>query len=146
MSALVIPNNINDLTPLIQVSFFHDDGYTIIPLHPPRQGKEKNGKTPISEKTKRLTNDEIYRFFGNGDKNNAGLSPKDGYIIINLDGRDHDRSYVERFLATTPELSKVPRVETARGCHLWFACGDLPAPIRQNGMVVLDIAEGLIFK
>ncbi|MGA8658835.1 MAG: bifunctional DNA primase/polymerase [Chthoniobacterales bacterium] len=150
MSSLIIPDNINELSRWDQVSLFHRHGDTIVVLDPPSQGK--NGKKTLEKKkktttTKRLSDFELFQFFGNGAHLNVGVIPKDGEIIVDLDGKDKDRAYADRFLDNTPALAGVPRVQTAGGYHLRFKCEDLPSSVRQAGyMVQTEIAPGVNFE
>jgi hypothetical protein len=138
---LIIPSNINRLSRWEQVSLFHQHGDLVIPLHP--SGGKSN--TPVDKKKKRLSDHDLFLHFGNGAHLNIGVIPKWGEIIIDLDGDTLD--HVFRFLNSNPELANVPRVQTARGCHLRFRCGDLPSAIIKSGYFVQpSIVPGVNFE
>jgi Bifunctional DNA primase/polymerase, N-terminal len=139
--ALTIPDNINTLSRWDQVSLFHQHGDLVIPLHP--TGVKAN--TPVDKKKKRLSDHDLFLHFGNGAHLNIGVIPKSGEIIVDLDGDTLD--HVLRFLSSNPELANVPRVQTARGCHLRFRCGDLPSSVTKSGYFVQkDIVLGVNFE
>src|ERR1700730_4595453 len=122
MNILIIPENINELSPIEQVLLFHDAGASVFPIDPPGTRKS-NGKTLSKPEKKRPSppeRDEVYHQFGNGNDFNIGMYPPEGYIIVNLDAVDKDRGRVDRFLDSTSALDAVPRVQTARGYHLYF--------------------------
>src|ERR1700730_1104161 len=122
MNILIIPENINELSPIEQVLLFHDAGASVFPIDPPGTRKS-NGKTLSKPGKKRPAppeRDEVYHQFGNGNDFNIGMYPPEGYIIVNLDAVDKDRGRVDRFLDSTSALDAVPRVQTARGYHLYF--------------------------
>jgi hypothetical protein len=140
-TALTIPDNISTLSRWEQVSLFHQHGDLVIPLH--LSGGKFN--TPVDKKKKRLSDHDLFRHFGNGAHLNIGVIPKSGEIVVDLDGDTLD--YVLRFLDSNSELANVPRVQTARGCHLRFRCGDLPASIRESGYLAQPaIVRGVNFE
>jgi hypothetical protein len=144
MSTLIIPENINDLSRWDQVFFFHRHGDTVLPLHPPSKGK--NGKNPIgSKEIKRLSDFDLFRKFGNGASYNVGIIPREGDIIVNLNG--NDRNHVDSFLSGNATLASVPRVQTAHGYHLRLRCEDLPSNVQQaSHLAQSDITPGVSFE
>lgn len=137
-TSLVIPENINDLSPIEQVLLFHDAGASVFAIDPPGTRKS-NGKTlnkPPGKKRPSLPErDEVYHQFGNGNDFNAGVYPPEGYMVVNLDAADKDRGRVDRFLDSTPSLADVPRVQTARGYHLYFRSDVPPSTIIKPSIV-----------
>src|SRR6266446_4621408 len=127
MNPLIIPANINDLSPFEQVLLFHRYGDIVFPLDPPAKGK--NGKTPIKSVKKRPTapnEHDLYHQFGNGNNYNVGVYPAKGHVIVNLDAADKDRTHVDAFLNSRSELANVPRVQTGKGYHLHFLSAEPP--------------------
>ena len=127
-TSLIIPENVEELSPIEQVLLFHDAGASVFPIDPPA-GKRSNGKTLKNPGKKRPAlpeRDDIYHQFGNGNNFNIGVYPPVGYIIVNLDAVDKDRGRVDRFLDSSPLLADVPRVQTARGYHFYFRADALP--------------------
>ena len=135
--SLVIPDDINDRSPLEQVMLFRRYGDVVFPIDPP--GRNRNGKTlPKSSKKQQLDDNELYHSFGNGNHFNVGLKPANGHIIVNLDAADKDRRKVEDFINSNPALAEVPRVQTARGHHLHFLSDNSP-----GNLLKLDVVPGV---
>jgi hypothetical protein len=141
--ALTIPDNINALSRWDQVQLFHSHGDTVLPLHPVGSSKFN---TPLKKTpAKRLGNHELNLHFGNGANLNVGIIPKAGEVIIDLDGDTID--HVLRFINNTPGLANVPRVQTARGCHLRLKCEHLPSQVTREGYLFQkDIVPGVNFE
>jgi Bifunctional DNA primase/polymerase, N-terminal len=119
--------------------YYRQLGLAVIPLFGPAEGNgNERGKRPRFRGFRgwtadQLTDELLDQHFGSGKTSNLGLVFHQPHIVVDLDSKHDLGDSVRQWLLTQLQLATVPRERTSCGCHLHFACPDLPSFRKRNG-------------
>lgn len=134
-----IPEQIHSWSKFDCAGFYHRQlGWAVHPLAAPDQGDEQaRGKKPLlkgwrSHTAHEISPDFLAKYFANGSSHNIGCVVRAPYVHIDLDSKPDAGASVQQWLASQPQLAKVPRERTGGGSHLVFLCHDVPEAVLKS--------------
>jgi DNA polymerase I-like protein with 3'-5' exonuclease and polymerase domains len=131
-----IPDNIGGLSMAETFVLYRDVvGLRVYPVYPPWANVRDAGKQPALRKWWDFNphNCNVEKYFKTKHPYNIGACPQPPIYFIDLDSKQDKGASVRAYIASKPELDKVPRHASRGGEHLIFICEDLPVFLDEHG-------------